>query len=166
MGNDAYCCGEYDTSTQLCENGKAPWTMPGAYLLFPNTSTPLDEYAKSLNQAVDTNITDVSSSDAYVSKADASHNGMTIGVATGVSLGALLLFTALLLCWEWRTASRLKRELDKLRAQLLVDDSSQQTGLVQQATRFDDRKAVQLWEGHQLSEMPPKMERQELDGVR
>lgn len=180
-----FCCGTYDANTTLCaetHNGtRNPFTLGTGYVYFPNTSTILETYAEEVSNnksSLAANLTDPgTNANCSTKTSGASLATETVGIATGVALGASLLVAVILLICKWGQVKTLKRELAGVHTQKQDHKMEhwQDDGVARndQATLLQAKQTQQSYlTGHEyelsidhtVSEMPHQVIRQELAG--
>lgn len=112
-----YCCGSYNSTSKQCQHANAgemdPFTIRAGYVLFPNTSTPLDSY---IGSSANGSAEPLVKNGAMVEKAKAASDRTTIGAATGVPLGVALIIAVVCIVLLWRTVKKLEKELAAMRS--------------------------------------------------
>jgi hypothetical protein len=162
-----FCCGWYNSTSKECletnDGSKSPFPLTRGYVLFPNTSTPLESY---LDSSVTTTPSTTTSCDYHRSDLDAAKR--TVGIATGLSLGLPLLLALLLLLWQRRALSAAKKRLLDLPTPAAIPTESLarfENGKTESRT---EKKFEPTWNelsiDQTVSEMPHEIQRQELEG--
>ncbi|KXS96254.1 hypothetical protein AC578_5479 [Pseudocercospora eumusae] len=116
-GGGMFCCGPFNTTTEQCtiatdDHGFDPFTIDRGYVLFPNTSLTLQDFATAHGLAEDgstTSTSSASSSSATSSPSNGSNLGL--GVGLGIGLGLPLILAVACCSWLWRKNQALVNQL-------------------------------------------------------
>lgn len=171
-----FCCGPFNTTTEQCtistdEYGLDPFSIDRGYVLFPNTSLTLEDFATAHGLLDDGNTTSTSSASSSAISPPSEGSDLGLGVGLGIGLGVPLILALGCCLWLWRKNKRLVNRLDEKQQAAQNSPAFQPIGFAQ-APPYEQRipagpkmavPSTELAFQQPMPELSHEQERQELD---
>ncbi|KXS96238.1 hypothetical protein AC579_6697 [Pseudocercospora musae] len=171
-----FCCGPFNTTTEQCtistdEYGFDPFSIDRGYVLFPNTSLTLEDFATAHGLHEDGTTTSNSSASSSATSSPSRHGDLGLGVGLGIGLGLPLVLAVGCCFWLWRKNKRLVSQLGEKQQAAHYSPAFRPTGFAH-APPYEQRipagtkmaiPSTELAFRQPMPELSHEQERQELD---